>query len=552
MRWPGCGSADGSRDRLRPSVAMCTLFIGELALIAVSSVESPPPLAALTMAHVVNLALILWLAWQRQWSWVGSAAVVPAWLATVAWRGFHPEPERVAGGTDSVGVTLRGVRVVSVCARPPRARVARSVSDGHRGQRLLPLRRAKRLPSGRPVHASSASSRSSRVSSWRCCCERCSASSRRAAAIWRDSRSSPATALGFATVAIPLQLRQQWITIGWALEGAALAWLYRRIPHRGLLYSAVALLSVVFVRLALNPAVFVYEPRGMRVLNWYLYAYLTCGVAMFVAAWWFSRTDDDLLASADWSLRASTLLPPAGVILLFLLLNIEIADFYATGPEITFRFGVTIAQDLDLHRRLADLRARPAGRRHLPAQSTGTHDRRRADRGHDVQGVSLRHGIPRRSVSGGVARRSCHLALARGAGAAEVRAASAEGRLMIKAAIRFVPAILVIALATVAAQQTPAPTQFRFERPVRTGGSGPRRLAIDVTLLTGSRPFQGTASLGGGLSDLRFFDTAGQEMAYLLVPNPPAEPVWKRGRDAADRTGGNADREEQRLRSRPW
>ena len=40
------------------------------------------------------------------------------------------------------------------------------------------------------------------------------------------------------------------------------------------------------------------------------------------------------------------LLPPAAVILLFLLLNIEIADFYATGPEITFRFGVTIAQDL--------------------------------------------------------------------------------------------------------------------------------------------------------------------------------------------------------------
>jgi hypothetical protein len=98
---------------------------------------------------------------------------------------------------------------------------------------------------------------------------------------------------------------------------------------------------------------------------------------------------------------------------------------------------------------------------------------------------------------------------------------------MIKAAIRFVPAVLVITLATVAAQQTPAPTEFRFERPVRTGGSGPRRLAIDVTLLTGSRPFQGTASLGGGLSDLRFFDTAEQQMAYLLVPNPPAEPVWK-------------------------
>src|SRR5213076_3165110 len=45
-----------------------------------------------------------------------------------------------------------------------------------------------------------------------------------------------AASLSFATVAIPLQLNNQWITIGWALEGAALSWLYRRVPHKGLLY----------------------------------------------------------------------------------------------------------------------------------------------------------------------------------------------------------------------------------------------------------------------------------------------------------------------------
>ena len=100
-------------------------------------------------------------------------------------------------------------------------------------------------------------------------------------------------ALAFVTVAIPLQLKQQWITIGWALEGAALAWLYRRIPHRGLFYSAVALLGAVFVRLALNPEVLVYEPRGsMRIFNWYLYTYLLCAAAMLVAGWFLSKTDD--------------------------------------------------------------------------------------------------------------------------------------------------------------------------------------------------------------------------------------------------------------------
>jgi uncharacterized membrane protein len=152
------------------------------------------------------------------------------------------------------------------------------------------------------------------------------------------------TALAFATVAIPLQLSHQWITIGWVLEGAAVAWLYRRVPHRGLLYTAVGLLGAVFARLALNPEVFRYEPRGsMRILNWYLYAYLICAAAMFLAAWWLSKTDDEVHARVP---RPRHVLPAAGGILLFLLLNIEIADFYATGPEIMFRFGAGIAQDL--------------------------------------------------------------------------------------------------------------------------------------------------------------------------------------------------------------
>lgn len=152
------------------------------------------------------------------------------------------------------------------------------------------------------------------------------------------------TALAFATVAIPLQLSHQWITIGWALEGAAVAWLYRRVPHRGLLYAAVGLLAAVFVRLGLNPEVFSYEPRGaMRIFNWYLYTYLICAASMFCAAWWLSKTDDQVDPRIP---RARHLLSAAGGILLFLLLNIEIADFYATGPEIMFRFGAGIAQDL--------------------------------------------------------------------------------------------------------------------------------------------------------------------------------------------------------------
>jgi uncharacterized membrane protein len=149
--------------------------------------------------------------------------------------------------------------------------------------------------------------------------------------------------LAFVTVAIPLQFDRQWITIGWALEGAALAWLYRRIPHRGLFWWAIGLLAAVFVRLALNPEVLVYHARSeVPILNWYLYTYLTSAAAMLAAGWMFRTTSDTVAAP----LRGSQLAPAAGTILLFLLLNIEIADFFATGDAIRFNLSAGLGQNL--------------------------------------------------------------------------------------------------------------------------------------------------------------------------------------------------------------
>src|SRR5206468_5667569 len=109
----------------------------------------------------------------------------------------------------------------------------------------------------------------------------------------------------------PLQLHRQWITIGWALEGAALAWLFRRIPHRGLLYTALALLGAVFVRLALNPEILIYEPRGaLRIFNWYLYAYLICAAAFLFAAWLLAGSDERI---SGIGLRPSQVLPAGAV-----------------------------------------------------------------------------------------------------------------------------------------------------------------------------------------------------------------------------------------------
>ena len=154
-----------------------------------------------------------------------------------------------------------------------------------------------------------------------------------------------AAVLGFVTLAIPLQLEKQWITIGWALEGCALAWLYLRIRHRGLLASSLGLLTVVLIRLAFNPAIFAYHARSETpIFNWYLYTYLIAAVATFVAAY-LLRGEEALFEVQQ--LRPVRILSAFGTVLLFLLLNIEIADFFATGPTLTFTFsGASLAQDL--------------------------------------------------------------------------------------------------------------------------------------------------------------------------------------------------------------
>ena len=89
-------------------------------------------------------------------------------------------------------------------------------------------------------------------------------------------------ALFFITLIFPIQFDRQWITIGWALEGAALLWLFHRVPHPGLRLTGVGLLVAAFVRLALNPAVLEYHPRAATpIFNWYLYAYGIVTVCLF-------------------------------------------------------------------------------------------------------------------------------------------------------------------------------------------------------------------------------------------------------------------------------
>lgn len=151
-------------------------------------------------------------------------------------------------------------------------------------------------------------------------------------------------ALLFITLIFPIQFERQWITVSWAIEGALLLWLFRRVPHPGLLVTGVALLAISFIRLTLNPAVFTdYERSGTAILNWHLYAYSVVAAAHFIGAKWFTDPEGRLE-----QLKPRATLITMGGILLFLLLNIEIADYF-TDPGnryVAFRFGGNFARDM--------------------------------------------------------------------------------------------------------------------------------------------------------------------------------------------------------------
>ena len=106
----------------------------------------------------------------------------------------------------------------------------------------------------------------------RCTSASCCASSQRARAISDGLRWWPAPrsrSYSGDSVTAAAAVDHDWV----GLEGAASRVVHQDSAPRCSCCSG--LLGTVFVRLALNPSVFVYEPRGeMRIVNWYLYTYL--------------------------------------------------------------------------------------------------------------------------------------------------------------------------------------------------------------------------------------------------------------------------------------
>ena len=188
-----------------------------------------------------------------------------------------------------------------------------------------------------------------------------------------------AVALGFVTLAIPLQLDRQWITVGWAMEALAVWWLFGRLPHPGLKYLGAGLLAAVGVRLLVNPEVLRYQERGLPVFNWLLYTYGVPALCLLLRGGGRSR------ARKRRGQRGRSTTGPAGrphavrsrgrrcsgLLLTFWLINLEVFDYFSPGRYVELGFERQFARDLTLSVGLGRLRdgaprAGPAGARSGP------------------------------------------------------------------------------------------------------------------------------------------------------------------------------------------
>lgn len=166
-----------------------------------------------------------------------------------------------------------------------------------------------------------------------------------------------AVALGFAALAIPLQLDREWLTLGWSLEALATLLLWRRLDHPGLKYFALALHAAVTLRLVANPALLGYhEAGGWPILNWLAYTYLVPVAALLASAALLAPLELTRLGSEERSVYAlwrrgpwgAILCGGAAIVVFFAWLNLTIFDAFSRGAQIDFSMAARPARDLTL------------------------------------------------------------------------------------------------------------------------------------------------------------------------------------------------------------
>jgi hypothetical protein len=348
---------DATEDETSVLLADGVLVLGLFACLAIPGLgrDPLPTFAALAVAVVLALGTMA----RRGWALVAPAALGVSALYALCWHEAHFQPSDVALVLPAYALAALGFLALPFVLR----------ADRWRGRAALWATSALAFPAFfLPVHeavvrvwgkgwigAVPVAMAAATVVALAGVSRRFLPSSHpeRALARLRYLALFATVALGFLAMAIPLQLDRQWITVGWAALAAAICWLFGRLPHPALKYVALALFAAVGARLLLNDQVFLYQERGLRIVNWLLYTYGVPALCAFAGAFFLRRAEAarggepgfDVLPGDRSMAPAFSLL---GLLLVFALVNVEIFDWFSEGPYVTVDFDRRLARDLAL------------------------------------------------------------------------------------------------------------------------------------------------------------------------------------------------------------
>ena len=144
---------------------------------------------------------------------------------------------------------------------------------------------------------------------------------------WRQRMTGATEALGFLAagvsffiaVAVPLELRREWITVAYAIELAAVAAIAATLDLVAMRRICWGLLAVVVVRFVLNPYVLDYPLGVTPVVNWILWSYGIAIAALVIGLRYLRRTRDEPLVRA---------MEAAIALLVFTLATLEVRSLF--------------------------------------------------------------------------------------------------------------------------------------------------------------------------------------------------------------------------------
>lgn len=134
-----------------------------------------------------------------------------------------------------------------------------------------------------------------------------------------------AVALTFVTIAIPIQLHSNWITIAWAVEGLAILWAALEIRSLRLRAHALALLSLAFFKLIVWDSPYGWRPPFTPVLNRYFLSSLAVILCLLGAAYLFDKASKRKFALAH---ATKLIIGLAAAVAFWFLITVETHTFF--------------------------------------------------------------------------------------------------------------------------------------------------------------------------------------------------------------------------------